>query len=59
MAMMHTKTNQDKEGMLRNIRQVAGVDKGQVRGPGVLHQVLGVVQNGHDAHQTEVKMRHT
>jgi hypothetical protein len=50
-------TDQDEVGMFWNIlkQKVAGVDQGQVRGPGVLHQVHGVVQDGHDAHQTKVE----
>jgi hypothetical protein len=40
--------------MFWNILQVARVHQGQIRGPGVLGQVHGVVQDGHDAHQTEV-----
>jgi hypothetical protein len=33
--------------------QVAGVDQGQIGGPDELHQVHKVVQDGHDAHQTD------
>jgi hypothetical protein len=52
MAMMHTKLIRMKWGMFWNILQVTGVDQGQVRGAGVLHQVHGMVQDDHDAHQT-------
>ena len=39
--------------MVWDILQVAGVDQGQVGGPGEPLQVHGVVQDGHDAHQTD------
>ena len=39
--------------MFWNMIQVAGVDQGQVGGPGVPLQVHGVVQDGNDAHQTD------
>jgi hypothetical protein len=39
--------------MFRNIIKVAGIDQGQVGGPGVLHQVHWMVQAGHDAHQDD------
>jgi hypothetical protein len=53
MAMMHTKLIRIKWETFSNTLQVAGVDQGQVGGPGVLHQVHGMVQDGHDAHQTD------
>jgi hypothetical protein len=39
--------------MFWNILQVAGVDRGQVGGPGALCEEHGMVQDGHDAHQTD------
>jgi hypothetical protein len=48
---MHTKLIRIKWEMFCIILQVAGVDQGQVGGLGVLHQVHGMVQDGHDAHQ--------
>jgi hypothetical protein len=55
MAMMHTKLIKMKWGMFWNIPQVAGDHQGQVRRPGVLPQVHGVVQDGYDTHQTKVE----
>jgi hypothetical protein len=46
IAMMHTKLIRMKWGMFWNILNVAEIDQGQVRGPGVLHQVHEVVQDG-------------
>ena len=51
--MMHTKLIRMKWEMVWDILQVAGVDQGQVGGPGVPLQVHEVVQDGHDAHQTD------
>ena len=51
--MMHTKLIRMKWEMVWDILQVAGVDQGQVSGPGVPLQVHGDVQDGHDAHQTD------
>jgi hypothetical protein len=53
MAMMHTNLIRIKWRMFWNIIQVAGVDQGQVGEPGLIHQVHGVVQDGHDAHQSD------
>ena len=39
--------------MFWDILQAAGVDQGKVGGPGVPLQVHGVVQDVHDAHQTD------
>jgi hypothetical protein len=39
--------------MFWNILQVAGVHQGQVGGPGELHKVHGIVQDGHDLYQTD------
>jgi hypothetical protein len=50
---MHTKLIRMKWERFWNLLQFAGVDKGQVRGPGVLLQEHGMVQDGHDAHQTD------
>jgi hypothetical protein len=46
MSVMHTKLIRRKCGIFWNVLQVAGVHQGQVREPGVLHQVHGVVQDG-------------
>jgi hypothetical protein len=51
--MIHTKLIRMKCNMFWNILQVAGADQGQVRGLCVLHQVHEIVQDGHDAHQTD------
>jgi hypothetical protein len=51
--MMHIKLIKMKWGMFWNILQVTGVDKGQVGVPGVLHHVHRMVQDVHDAHQTD------
>jgi hypothetical protein len=53
IAILHTKLIRMKKGMFWNILQIAWVDQGPVRGPSVLHQVLGVVQDGYDEHQTD------
>jgi hypothetical protein len=53
MAMMHIKLIRIKWRMFCNMLQVAGVDQGQIGGPDELHQVHKVVQDGHDAHQTD------
>ena len=39
--------------MVWDILRVAGVDQGQVGGPGVPLQVHGVVQDGNNAHKTD------
>jgi hypothetical protein len=54
MDMMHTKLRMMRM-MFWNILQAASFDQGQVGGPAVQHQVYGVAQDGHDAHQTEVE----
>jgi hypothetical protein len=51
--MMHTKLIRMKWEMFCIILQVAGVVPGQFGRPGVLHQEHGMVQDGHDAHQTD------
>jgi hypothetical protein len=49
---MYTKLIRMKWGMFWNIQKVAGADQGQVAIPGIPHQVHGIVQDGHDAQQT-------
>jgi hypothetical protein len=40
---MHTKLIRTTWGMFLNILQVAGIDQERVGGPGVIHQVYGMV----------------
>ena len=51
--MMHTKLIRMKWEMVWDKLKVDGVDQGQVCGPGVPLQVYEVVQDDHDAHQTD------
>jgi hypothetical protein len=39
--------------MLWNIVQIAGFDEGPFHEPSVIHHIHGVIQDEHDAHQTD------